>query len=125
MDIEEDDGAPILLGRPFLTTGKALIDMETGEIKFRVDGNEVTFNINNMVHQKKEKPECYKIDLVETLVERQLETPKPGIDQVLLQSLENEEEGLDEETNLSVRWLNNEDYFKQSNTWMEYQRSQG
>ncbi|MCI43049.1 hypothetical protein A2U01_0064286, partial [Trifolium medium] len=40
MDIEEDDEAPILLGRPFLTTGKALIEMETGEIKFRVDGNE-------------------------------------------------------------------------------------
>ncbi|MCI92161.1 hypothetical protein A2U01_0113457, partial [Trifolium medium] len=42
MDIEEDEEAPILLGRPFLTTGKALIDMETGEIKFRVDGKEVT-----------------------------------------------------------------------------------
>ncbi|MCI90485.1 hypothetical protein A2U01_0111777, partial [Trifolium medium] len=28
MDIEEDEEAPILLGRPFLTTGKALIDME-------------------------------------------------------------------------------------------------
>ncbi|MCI78739.1 hypothetical protein A2U01_0100010, partial [Trifolium medium] len=48
MDIEEDEEAPILLGRPFLTTGKALIDMETGEIKFRVDGKEVTFNLNNM-----------------------------------------------------------------------------
>ncbi|MCI84632.1 hypothetical protein A2U01_0105910, partial [Trifolium medium] len=40
MDIEEDEEAPILLGRPFLTTGKSLIDMETGEIKFRVDGKE-------------------------------------------------------------------------------------
>ncbi|MCI62244.1 hypothetical protein A2U01_0083501, partial [Trifolium medium] len=63
-----------------------------------------------MVQQKKEKPECYKIDLVETLVEGQLEASKPGIDQVLLQSLENKEVGLDEETNLSVRWLSNEVY---------------
>ncbi|MCI29410.1 hypothetical protein A2U01_0050619, partial [Trifolium medium] len=77
-----------------------------------VDENEVTFNINNMVHQKKEKSECYKIDLVETLVREQLETPNPGVNQVILQSLENEEEGLDEETNLSVRWLSKEDYFK-------------
>ncbi|MCI57030.1 hypothetical protein A2U01_0078281, partial [Trifolium medium] len=45
MYIEEDEEAPILLGRPFLTTGKALNDMEIGEIKFRVDGKEVTFNL--------------------------------------------------------------------------------
>ncbi|PNY13506.1 hypothetical protein L195_g010162 [Trifolium pratense] len=112
MDIEEDDEAPILLGRPFLTTFKALIDMETREIKFRVDGNEVTFNINNMVPQKKEKPECYKVDIVETLVKEQLETPAPGIQRAILQSLKAEEEGMEEETNLSVRWLNREAHCK-------------
>ncbi|MCI69875.1 hypothetical protein A2U01_0091138, partial [Trifolium medium] len=60
MDIEDEE-APILLGRPFLTTGKALIVMETGEIKFRVDGKEVTFNLNMV--QPKKTPECYQIDL--------------------------------------------------------------
>ncbi|MCH95291.1 hypothetical protein A2U01_0016266, partial [Trifolium medium] len=112
MDIEEDEEAPILLGRPFLSTGKALIDMETGEIKFRVDDTVVTFNINNMMQQKKEASTCYKIDVVETLVREQLETPNPGIEQVILQSLEDEEEDMDEETNLSVCWLSREEQFK-------------
>jgi hypothetical protein len=97
------------LGRLFLNTGKTLIDMETGELKFRVDGTEVTFNINIMIRQKKEKSESYKVDLVETLIWEQLETPNPGVDQVILQSLEKEDDSLDEETNLSVRWLSKED----------------
>ncbi|MCI06819.1 hypothetical protein A2U01_0027880 [Trifolium medium] len=104
MDIEEDEEAPILLGRPFLTTGKALIDMETGEIKFRVDGKEVTFNLNNMV-QPKETPKCYQVDLIVTLIKEQRETPPPGVERVLVQSIEQEEEGEDAETNLSVKWL--------------------
>ncbi|MCI44215.1 hypothetical protein A2U01_0065454, partial [Trifolium medium] len=66
MDIEEDEEAPILLGRPFLSTGKTLIDMETGEIKFRVDEKVVTFNHTGM-EQPKEKTECYQIDLVDDL----------------------------------------------------------
>ncbi|MCI36207.1 hypothetical protein A2U01_0057429 [Trifolium medium] len=92
MDIEEDEEAPILLGRPFLTTGKALIDMETGEIKFKVDGNEVMFNLNNMVQPKK-MLECYQIDLVDTLVKEQQETSPPGVERVLVQLIEQEEQG--------------------------------
>jgi hypothetical protein len=50
MDIKADQEAPILLGRPFLTTGKAIIDMETENVTFRVDGNEVTFNVKEMMN---------------------------------------------------------------------------
>ncbi|XP_059289235.1 uncharacterized protein LOC132042719 [Lycium ferocissimum] len=34
---------PIILGRPFLATGRALMDSEKNEIKFRVNDKEVTF----------------------------------------------------------------------------------
>ncbi|XP_070017545.1 uncharacterized protein [Nicotiana sylvestris] len=34
---------PIILGRPFLATGRALMDSERNEIKFRVNDEEVTF----------------------------------------------------------------------------------
>ncbi|MCH82234.1 hypothetical protein A2U01_0003035 [Trifolium medium] len=105
MDIEEDPEAPILLGRPFLTTGKALIDMATGEVTFRVDDNEVTFNVHNLMNQKKELTEYYQVDMVETLVGEELARPKVGVEQVILESIEEEEEELDEETNLSVQWL--------------------
>ena len=36
---------PIILGRPFLATGRALVDMEKGQMKFRLNNEEVTFNI--------------------------------------------------------------------------------
>jgi hypothetical protein len=105
MDIEEDTEAPILLGRPFLITGKEVIDMTSREVTFKMDGNEVTFNINDMMSKKKEKTECYHVDVVEELVGNELGRPKPGVERALLQSLEIEEEEMDEETNLNVRWL--------------------
>ena len=33
-DCEVDFEVPIILGRPFLTTGRALVDTEKGQIKF-------------------------------------------------------------------------------------------
>ena len=45
LDMEEDDTVPIILGRPFLATGKAQINVQEGELKLRVQGDEVTFHI--------------------------------------------------------------------------------
>ena len=42
---EEDKEIPIILGRPFLATGRALIDVQKGELKLRVQDDEVTFNV--------------------------------------------------------------------------------
>ena len=39
LDIEEDDKVPIILGRPFLATGKAQINVQEGELKLRVRGD--------------------------------------------------------------------------------------
>ena len=36
LDMEEDDTVPIILGRPFLATGKAQINVQEGELKLRV-----------------------------------------------------------------------------------------
>jgi hypothetical protein len=102
MDIEADPDAPILLGKPFLTTGKEIIDMATGNVTFRVDGNEVTFNVKEMMNQKKEKIECYQVDVVETLVEEELAKAAPGLERAIIQSLDEEGEDTDEETNLNV-----------------------
>ena len=45
LDMEEDDTVPIILGRPFLAMGKAQINVQEGELKFRVQGDEVTFHV--------------------------------------------------------------------------------
>ena len=45
IDIEEDKKAPLVLGRPFLATKRALIDVENGELSLRVGDNQVKFNL--------------------------------------------------------------------------------
>ena len=45
LDMEEYDSVPIILGRPFLATRKAQINVQEGELKLRVQGDEITFHV--------------------------------------------------------------------------------
>lgn len=36
---------PIIIGRPFLSRGRALVDMKKGQMKFKLNKQEVSFNI--------------------------------------------------------------------------------
>ncbi|KAK4707421.1 hypothetical protein R3W88_033022 [Solanum pinnatisectum] len=42
----------IIIGRPFLITGRALVDMEKGQMRFRLNSEEVTFNICRSIKQE-------------------------------------------------------------------------
>ena len=46
MNIEEEKHVPMLLGRPFLATRAALIDVKKGELTLIVGDEEVHFNLN-------------------------------------------------------------------------------
>ena len=51
LDMEEDKEIPIILGRPFLATRRAMIDVQKGELKLRVQDDEVRFSVlNSMRH---------------------------------------------------------------------------
>ena len=51
LDYEVDFEVPIILGRPFLATGRALVDVESGEVKFRLNKEEVKFKIYRSMKQ--------------------------------------------------------------------------
>ena len=51
MDMEEDTQVPLLLGKPFLVIGAALIDVKKGELTLRVRGEAVHFNLNQSLKQ--------------------------------------------------------------------------
>jgi hypothetical protein len=108
MDIEPDEETPILLGRPFLSTGKTKIEVETRDIKFKVSEGKVRFIIHNTTCQNSGRSECYKIDMIKTLAKEEMKPADPGIERAIVKSLENENEELDEKSNLSIRWLNSE-----------------
>ena len=45
LDMEEDREIPLILGRPFLATGKALIDVRSGNLTLWVNDDAIRFNI--------------------------------------------------------------------------------
>ena len=53
IDIEEDKQVPLLLGRPFLATGAALIDVKKRELTLRVGDEAVHFKHNHSLKQPK------------------------------------------------------------------------
>ena len=54
LDCEVDFEVPIILGRPFLATSRALVDMEKGQMTFRLNNEEATFNICRTMRQSGE-----------------------------------------------------------------------
>ena len=54
LDCEVDFEVPIILGRPFLAIGRALVDMEKGQMKFRFNNEEATFNVCRTMRQSGE-----------------------------------------------------------------------
>ena len=49
LDMEEDQEIAIILGRLFLATGRAMIDVQQGELKLRVQDDEVKFSVFDVV----------------------------------------------------------------------------
>ncbi|XP_070019794.1 uncharacterized protein [Nicotiana sylvestris] len=69
LDCKVDEEIPIILGRPFLATGRALIDCETGELKMRLNDEEITFNVHKSMRRPNEFANCSLIDVVDVIVE--------------------------------------------------------
>ncbi|CAJ2638201.1 unnamed protein product [Trifolium pratense] len=70
LDMEDDaEVEPLLLGRPFLATGRALIDVEMGELMLRTHGEQVMFNVFKAMKHHDDEPQCFKVDVIEEVVE--------------------------------------------------------
>ena len=62
IQMEEDTQIPLLLGRPFLATGAALIDVQKGEMTLRVGNEAMPFNINrSLEHPDIEADSCMAV----------------------------------------------------------------
>ncbi|XP_070027765.1 uncharacterized protein [Nicotiana sylvestris] len=69
LDCKVDEEIPIILGRPFLATGRALIDCEAGELKMRLNDEEITFNVQKSMRRPSEFANCSLIDVADVIVE--------------------------------------------------------
>ena len=101
LDMEKDKEIPIILGRPFLATGRAMIDVQRGELKLRVLEDEVKFNVFEAVRHPAESAMCFIVETVEAIVSSQ-----SGLTDPLVSSLvQSDSEKLGEEVEEYVKWM--------------------
>ncbi|XP_057803366.1 uncharacterized protein LOC131018669 [Salvia miltiorrhiza] len=103
LDYEADREVPIILGRPFLPTGRTLIDVQKGELTMRVNDQQVTFNVFNAMKFSDEIEECSTVSVIDAIVAEKVNMEICGGD-VNGISLEEVEEISDEEE-AQVTWV--------------------
>ena len=101
LDMEEDKEIPIILGRPFLAIGRAMIDVQRGELKLRVQEDEVKFNVFEAVRHPAENDTCFMTEIVEAIVSSQSDLTDP-LETSLVQ---NDQENMSEEAEEYVKWM--------------------
>ncbi|XP_075099282.1 uncharacterized protein LOC142176112 [Nicotiana tabacum] len=68
LDYQVDEEIPIILGRPFLATGRALIDCETIELKMRLNDEKVIFNVQQYMRRPSEYANCSLVEVVDVIL---------------------------------------------------------
>ncbi|XP_075473934.1 uncharacterized protein LOC142504991 [Primulina tabacum] len=68
LDMEENMEMPLILGRPFLATGKALIDVQEGKLRLKVGEEEINFDVFNALKHTLHSDSGYRIDVFDSLV---------------------------------------------------------
>ena len=103
LEMEENKEIPIILGRQFLATGRALIDVQKGELRLRVQEEEVTFNVFSVIKHPYENDSCFSVDVIEAIVSSQVGSTDPLETSLLHENLDALE---DEKVKNYLLWMN-------------------
>ncbi|GKD61924.1 DNA-directed DNA polymerase [Tanacetum coccineum] len=116
LDMPEDSRVLIILGRPFLATARAMIDVFNKMITLRVGDDEVVFDVDQSIKKPiTEDNECYRIDDLDETINKEaqelLVNDKP--DSFLSRGLEKSIDHLDLEccesaSSNETNWANSE-----------------
>lgn len=94
LNMKENDNLPIILGRPFLSTTRALVDTHDSKLTLRVENEEITFDMIQKVSNDKQINEMLVVNdceeenfnglnELEKLMEEELKTwEKPNMEKV-------------------------------------------
>ncbi|KAL0361360.1 UNVERIFIED_CONTAM: hypothetical protein Sradi_3820500 [Sesamum radiatum] len=67
LDMEKDKNIPLILGRPFLATSRALINVQKGRLTLRVNDEHVVFNVFKPIkYLHKKEHDIFAIDIINT-----------------------------------------------------------
>ena len=103
LDFEADKKVPIILGRPFLATGKNLIDVQKRELTMRVNDQQVTFNVLDAMKNPDDIEDCNFISVVDFVVVERLHSycNKEEINAVTIEEFDDEDHGV---ANIAWPW---------------------
>ncbi|KAL4323802.1 hypothetical protein GQ457_11G023210 [Hibiscus cannabinus] len=104
LDCEADEHAPIILGRPFLATGRMLIDYEKGELTIRVNDQQVRVNIFKSLKQPDYSEECQTISAVSKF---NFEVDDVDLDKILVEASKIKEAEFKDDEPQKVNWIVN------------------
>ncbi|XP_009592338.2 uncharacterized protein [Nicotiana tomentosiformis] len=74
LDCQVDEEILIILGRPFIATGRALINCDIGELKMRLNNEEIIFNFQQSMMRPSEFVNCSLVEAVNVILEEEDET---------------------------------------------------
>ncbi|XP_048231219.1 uncharacterized protein LOC125370263 [Ricinus communis] len=74
MDMEGESVVPLILGRPFLATSRAVIDVCNGKLQLRVDDETITFDLANSMRQSLDHDDTVLfMDVLDDVVESHMQ----------------------------------------------------
>ena len=65
LDFETDKTCPLIFGRPFLNTSRALIDVHEGKVILRVGDESVEFVMSKLMEHPMEDEMCMKVEVMD------------------------------------------------------------
>ncbi|XP_044470577.1 uncharacterized protein LOC123199614 [Mangifera indica] len=68
LEMKEDIQVPLILGRPFLATTRAIIDIKNGKLTFEIGDEKVEFNVFRMSKQPNIVNSCCRVDIIDDCV---------------------------------------------------------
>ncbi|XP_061352335.1 uncharacterized protein LOC133297240 [Gastrolobium bilobum] len=69
LNMEEDAEIPLLLGRPFLATTRAMIDVEQGKLMLRMNEETVTIDVFESMKHPSDGGDCFMVDIIQEAVD--------------------------------------------------------
>ncbi|XP_050878252.1 uncharacterized protein LOC127082072 [Lathyrus oleraceus] len=70
IDMKRDSGGSVILGHPFLATGKALIDVETGELVLKFNKEMMVFNVYEWTPYVDDLETCYQLEEKDSKIDK-------------------------------------------------------
>ncbi|XP_061369481.1 uncharacterized protein LOC133312326 [Gastrolobium bilobum] len=94
LNMEEDAEIPLLLGRPFLATARAMIDVKQGKLMLRMNEETITIDVFESMKHPSDGGDCFMVDIIQEAVD---DTMKEESSPLELEQINEEAEFSDKE----------------------------